>query len=67
MRTDGRFGEGGVPRGPGWGDRMGGLHAPITRQPEPVSMETVDLPQALRGDRAVLSWVLRRLCIHEAR
>ena len=56
-----------MPRGPGSGDRMGGLRVPITRQPELVSMGMADLPQALGGDRAVLSWVLRRLCIHESR
>lgn len=68
MWMDGRRGEGGMARsGPRWGDRTGGLHAPITRQPELVSMEIVDLSQALGGARAVLSWVLRRLCIHEAR
>lgn len=50
----------------GVGDRTGGLHGPITRQPELVSMEIADLSQALGGARAVLSWVLRRLCIHEA-
>ena len=49
MWTDGRLGEGGMPRGPGSGDRMGGLHVPITRQPELVSMGTADLPQELGG------------------
>lgn len=67
MWMDWRLGEGGMPRGPGSGDKMGGLHVPITRQSELVFTETADLSQVLGGDRAVLSWVLRRLCIHEAR
>lgn len=37
------------PGGLRWGDRTGGLYASITRQPELVSMEIVDLSQALGG------------------